>query len=88
MQRAIRRLNVLEYMIIVAAVALALAGGWVVAFLVSAGTDLAFRPTWAIVSLILIIIPAAAVFGRERMEEKRRKGARPGEGSDGASPGA
>lgn len=87
MQRAIRRLNVLEYMIVVAAVVVALVGGWVVAFLVSAGTDLSFRPTWAIVSLVLLIIPAAAVFGRERMEAKRRRGARSREGNDGAAPG-
>jgi len=66
MERAIRRLNVLEYLIMVAAVLLALVGGGFVAFLLSAGTDLPLRPTWAVLSLLLIVIPAAVVFGRNR----------------------
>jgi len=88
MQRAIRRLNVLEYMIVVAAVLVALAGGWIVAFLLSAGTDLPLRPTWAVLSLSLIIIPAAAVFGRERFRGKRQEHPASGEGDDGIASGS
>jgi len=73
MERAIRRLNVLEYVIMVAAVLVALAGGGLVAFLLSAGSDLPLRPTWAVISLLLIVIPAAAVFGRERRRTAREK---------------
>ncbi|TVR64368.1 MAG: hypothetical protein EA422_06480 [Gemmatimonadales bacterium] len=87
MQRAIRRLNVLEYMIVVAAVLLALAGGWVVAFLLSAGTDLPLRPTWAVLSLSLIIVPAAAVFGRERLRAKRRDHPEARDGDNGMASG-
>jgi predicted lysophospholipase L1 biosynthesis ABC-type transport system permease subunit len=73
MERAIRRLNILEYVIMVAAVLVALAGGGLVAFLLSAGSELPFRPTWAVISLLLIAVPAAAVFGRERMRTAREK---------------
>ncbi len=84
MERAIRRLNVLEYMIMVAAVLLALAGGGFVALLLSAGTDLPLRPTWAVLSLLLIVIPAVVVFGRERRREPKR-GEGPGETPSGPS---
>jgi hypothetical protein len=66
MERAIRRLSVLEHIIVVAAFALALAGGWAVAFLLRDGTPLPFRLTWAVISLLLLLIPAALVFGRDR----------------------
>jgi len=70
MERAIRRLNVLEYFIMVAAVLLALVGGGFVAFLLSSGTDLPLRPTWAVLSLLLIVVPAAVVFGRGRRRSR------------------
>ncbi len=84
MERAIRRLNALEYVILVAAVLVALAGGGIVAFLLSAGTDLPLRPTWAILSLLLIIVPAAVVFGRERARAGRRLRGSKDQPSDGA----
>ncbi len=71
MERAIRRLNVLEYVILAAAFALALAGGGVAAYLVSAGTNLPFRLTWAVISLALLLIPGFLVFGRDYL---RRRG--------------
>lgn len=74
MERAIRRLNALEYVILAAAVVVALAGGGLVAFLISVGTDLPLRPTWAVLSLLLIIVPAVAVFGREYRSGKKHDG--------------
>ncbi len=66
MERAIRRLNTLEYVILVASFLLALAGGGVVAFLLSSGTALPFRLTWGVVSILLLLIPGLLVFGRNR----------------------
>lgn len=86
MERAIRRLNALEYVIMVAAVLVALVGGGLVAFLLSAGTDLPLRPTWAAISLLLIVIPAAAVFVRERKRKIREKAVRRGNRNPGPAP--
>jgi predicted lysophospholipase L1 biosynthesis ABC-type transport system permease subunit len=73
MERAIRRLNALEYVILVAAVLVALVGGGLVAFVLSAGTNLPFRPTWAVLSFLLLLVPGLAVFGRERRAGRRRR---------------
>jgi len=70
MERAIRRLSVLEYVIFAAAFLLALAGGGVAAYILSVGTVLPFRLTWALISLILLIIPGLLVFGRDCLERR------------------
>lgn len=77
MERAIRRLNVLEYLILGFTVLVALGGGAAVAFLLSAGTELPFRATWAALSLLLLIIPGALVFGRDRRKRGGGKRRRP-----------
>ncbi len=65
MERAIRRLNILEYVIVAVTFLLALAGGGVAAYILSAGTEPPFRLTWAAISLVLLIIPGLLVFGRD-----------------------
>ena len=77
MEKAIRRLNVLEFVILAAAFLLALGGGWVAAFLLSTGTSLPFRLTWAVFSLLLLIVPGVLVFGREHL--RRRPGTESGD---------
>lgn len=72
MERAIRRLNMLEYLILAAAFLLALAGGGVVAYVLSAGTTLPFRLMWAVLTLLLLVIPGALVFGRDHIQQRRR----------------
>ena len=64
-ERAIRRLSAFEYVILAASFALALGGGGVAAYLLSAGTRLPFRLTWAVISMGLLIIPGLFVFGRD-----------------------
>jgi hypothetical protein len=64
--RALRRLNMLEYVILFFALVLALLGGALVAWVVSSSTDLAFRWTWAGASLLLFVLPGALVYLRER----------------------
>ncbi len=66
MDRAIRRLDALEWVILLFAVGFALGGGALVAWILSAGTDLSFRVLWIGLSLFLLIVPGAFVFFRER----------------------
>lgn len=73
LERVIRRLNALELLILLGAVAVALGGGALVAFLLSTGTRLPFRPTWAVLSLLLLLVPGVAVLGRERRHEARKQ---------------
>lgn len=64
-ERAIWRLNVLEYLMLGMAVALALGGGALVAWIFKTSFGVPFRPSWVIASLLLFIIPGLVVFGRE-----------------------
>lgn len=66
MNRAIRRLDALEWVILLAAVGFALGGGALVAWILSSGTSLGFRSTWVVLSLVLLVVPALVVFVRER----------------------
>ena len=81
MERAIRRLNALEYLILASAFFLALAGGGVAAYILSAGTQIPFRLMWAVISLSLLIIPGSLVFGRDHLK-RRRQAPRHGTGSN------
>ena len=85
--RAVRRLNVLEYVILGTAALLALLAGALAAFLLEAGLDLPFRPTWVVASLALFVVPAAVALARERKLQRgkaeRRAEAAPGETPDG-----
>jgi peptidoglycan/LPS O-acetylase OafA/YrhL len=72
MERVIRRLNALEYLILLGAAGLALGGGALVAFLLTAGNDWSFRLVWGVAALLLFVLPGALVLGRERMAQARR----------------
>lgn len=85
MDRAIRRLDTLEWMILGFAILVALLGGAGVAFLVAAGTGLPFRPTWAVVAILLLGVPGAFVFGREFLFDKGSPD-RTNDGPESASP--
>lgn len=77
MAQASRRLSILEYVFLLAAVVLALLGGALAAYGLQAGLGFPFRPTWAVTSLLLFIVPAVVVWRRERrfareLEEARK----------------
>lgn len=72
MEKVIRRLNALEYLILLGAAGLALGGGALVAFLLTAGNDWSFRLIWGVAALLLFVLPGAVVLGRERMAQARR----------------
>ncbi len=69
MERAIWRLNVLEYLMLGMTAVLALGGGALVAWILMTSFGVPFRPSWVIASLLLIIIPGLVVFGRERRKQ-------------------
>ncbi len=64
--RAVRRLNVMEYLLIAAAGGMSLVAGAVAGFALQAVAGLPFRVTWAVSSLLFFVIPGGAVLGRER----------------------
>ena len=66
MDRAIRRLNILESLILAGAAVAALVGGWLTAFLAQSAIGLPFRPTWFVASLALFVVPGFLVWSRER----------------------
>ena len=76
--RAIRRLDILEYVILLAAALMALLGGALVAWLLTALAGFSFRITWAISSLLLFVIPGGSVY----LREFRRGNGRPDSGSN------
>jgi uncharacterized membrane protein len=61
----LRRLNVLEYLILFLAVVLALLGGGLVGWILSSAFDFPFRLSWAAGSLLLFILPGGFVYLRE-----------------------
>jgi predicted lysophospholipase L1 biosynthesis ABC-type transport system permease subunit len=65
-ERAIRRLNVLEYIILTLALGVALLGGALVAWVFSSATDLSFRWIWAVSSILLFVLPGGLVYLRGR----------------------
>lgn len=85
LNRAVRRLNVLELILLGAAVIVALAGGWLAALLGARAFGLPYRTTWIASSLAFFIIPALLALGIERL---RRAGARKtAEATDDGTPG-
>jgi hypothetical protein len=77
-RRAIRRLDVFEWVVFAAAFATAVLGGAGVAWLVAPREGPHFRITWTIASLLLFVIPGAIVIFQNRRTE--RASARPDTG--------
>ena len=82
METSIRRLNVLEYVILGVAVVLALLAGALAAWLVENVAGAPFRLTWALSSLLFFVVPGWVVLRRERQEGVRKGGA----GTAGSAP--
>lgn len=71
-RRAIRRLDVLEWVMLGVATALAIGGGMLVALLISGRSHPMFRTIWLITSLVLFVVPGAVALARWRREERER----------------
>jgi len=80
---AIRRLNVLEYVILGVAMVLALLAGALAALVVGSVTGAPFRLTWTLSSLLFFVVPGWIVFKRERRAEGERESV---PGTAGAAP--
>ena len=85
LNRAMRRLNILELILLGAALVAALGGGWLAALLGAKAFDLPFRATWVAASLTFFVVPALLALGIERF--KRRAKGRTDDTQDDPSPG-
>ncbi len=69
MERVIRWLNVLEYLILGAAALMALGGGGALtAFLLKESLGASFRTVWFVSSLLLFLVPGVFVLRKERKQ--------------------
>jgi uncharacterized membrane protein len=68
MQRAIRRLNALEYALLAGAAVLAMAGGLLAGLFLRQELGFPLRLSWIICSLLLFVLPGVAVLGRETLK--------------------
>jgi len=73
MKRAIRRLNVLEWILLSGAALLALVGGALVALFLQAALGFPFRLSWAVCSILFFVLPGGVVLGREVLLRRRRE---------------
>lgn len=69
-RRAIRRLNVFEWVILAIAMALAVGGGALVAWVAVGRSSPWFRTVWTATSLLVFIVPALVVMWRHRKERQ------------------
>ena len=70
MDRAIRRLGVLEWLFLGLAAAGALLAGALVAWLLQQSVGWSFRITWAVTALLLFVVPGSISWLRLRREER------------------
>lgn len=68
--RAIRRLDILEWVIIAGAMALAIGGGAAVAWLIAPTVDYGFRSIWMVMSMVLFVVPGVIGLMRMRRDER------------------
>jgi len=82
-RRAIRRLDVLEWIILAVTAALAVGGGGLVAMIVVGRSAPEFRGTWIVTSLLLLVVPGVVVLVKNRLEERKREASASGSDQDG-----
>jgi uncharacterized membrane protein len=68
--RAIRRLDILEWLILFGAMLLATGGGAVVAWLIAPTLLFQFRTTWIGTSILLFVLPGTFALARLRRSER------------------
>jgi uncharacterized membrane protein len=75
METAIRRLNVLEYLILGVAMGFALLAGALAAWMAESLMGASFRLSWALSSLLFFVVPGWIALRGERRARARRDGA-------------
>ena len=68
--RAIRRLDILEWVILGGAMLMAIAGGALVSWLIAPALPASFRTTWIVASLGLFGVPGVITLVRLRRDER------------------
>jgi hypothetical protein len=71
--RAVRRLDLLEWVMLAGAMGLSLAGGALVALLLETSMGLSFRPMWVVASLLLFGVPGVIAIRRMRRDEREMR---------------
>jgi hypothetical protein len=71
--RAIRRLDILEWIILGVAALVAVGGGWLVAVVLATAVRLPFGLVWTLAALLLIGVPTAVTLRKVRSEELERE---------------
>ena len=74
METAIRRLNVLEFVILGSAMALALIAGALLAWVLQSTIGASFRLVWGVASLLFFVVPGILVHRRERLSDDFEQG--------------
>lgn len=69
MDTAIRRLNVLEFVILGVVMIMALVAGGLMAWVLESTTGVSFRLVWGVASLLFFIVPGVIVHRRERLRD-------------------
>lgn len=84
-ERAIRRLDILEWLILGGAALLAAVGGGLVALLVAPSLGWNVAATWVVASALMLGLPGGLALYRARRDERelRRRVSRTGEDGDG-----
>jgi uncharacterized membrane protein len=71
--RAIRRLDIFEWVLLGGIAVLASVGGFLVALLLSTPLGFAFRPTWVVASVLLFGVPGVIALRRMRRDEREMR---------------
>ncbi len=71
--RAVRRLDVLEWVTLSVVGLLSMGGGALVAALLGEALGTAFRPTWVVASLLLFGVPGVIALRRMRADERETR---------------
>ena len=71
--RAIRRLDILEWVILAGAMLLAIGGGAAVAWLIAPTLAFGFRPIWTVMSVLLFVVPGVIAIRRMRKDEREAR---------------
>lgn len=72
MERAVGRLNLVEYVLMGGAAIVALLGGAAVGWILQITAGIPFRISWFVSSLLLFVVPGAAVLRREARVESTK----------------
>jgi uncharacterized membrane protein len=73
MQRAVGRLDLIEYVLLGGAATVALLGGAAVGWFLQIAAGIPFRISWIVASLLLFVVPGVAVLRREARAESTKE---------------